>query len=107
MTPMTVQAQTQEQKFITVIREELDSYLVALKQLNTMPPDEVFVTISGITARLAEIRVNLVRTDARRMTALRTKEVDPILEECDRQFRLHSRIQAVRQLEMDQTRHIT
>jgi hypothetical protein len=85
-----------EQAFVAEVRQEIDGYFCRLKQLNSLPPDGVFATLSAITARLGEIRLSLVRSESRRLTALRTREIDPLIDECDRQFRLHSRIQACR-----------
>ncbi len=85
---------------VAIIQGEVDDYLRRLKTLNGLPPTEVFQTLSAISARLAEIRNRLIRVDNRRLTALRTKEVDPLIEEVDRQFKFHSRIQAVREAEM-------
>jgi hypothetical protein len=85
---------------VRTIQTELNDYLRRLQQLNSLPPVEVFQALSAISARLAEIRSHLVRTDNRRYTALRTKEVDPLIDEVDRQFKFHSRIQAVRDSEM-------
>lgn len=90
-----------EQQVVTAIRDEIDGYLCTLKQLGSMPPDEVMLQLSGITARLTEIRTHLFRSDSRRFTALRTREIDPLLVEADRQFRLHSRVQAVRAFEWE------
>ena len=83
-----------------IIQAEIDDYLVRLKNLNSLPPSEVFQTLSAISARMAEIRNRLVRVENRRFTALRTKEVDPLIDEVDRQFKFHSRIHAVRDSEM-------
>lgn len=85
---------------MAAIQVEVNDYLRRLKDLNASPPVEVFQTLSAISARVAEIRNRLVRTDNRRFTALRTKEIDPLIEEVDRQFKFHSRIQAVRDSEM-------
>lgn len=85
---------------VRTIQTELNDYLRRLQSLNSLPPVEVFQTLSAVSARLAEIRNHLVRTDVRRYTALRTKEVDPLIDEVDRQFKFHSRIQAVRDSEM-------
>ena len=85
---------------VCTIQNELNDYLHRLQLLNSLPPVEVFQTLSAVSARLAEIRNHLVRTDVRRYTALRTKEVDPLIDEVDRQFKFHSRIQAVRDSEM-------
>lgn len=95
---------SREQIFVAQIREELDSYLLSLKRLGSMAPDEAFLTISGITARLSEIRCGLVRSESRRLTQLRAREVDPLMEECERQFRFHSRIQACRAFDWEVTK---
>lgn len=83
------------------VQAELDDYYQRLKGLNEMPSTECFQTLSAISARVAEIRSRLIRLDSRRPTALRTKQVDPLIEEVDRQFKIHSRIAAMRQFEFD------
>lgn len=88
---------------VTVIQSEVDDYLGRLKSLNSLSAAEAFMTLSAISARLAEIRNRLIRVDNRRFTALRTKEIDPLIDEVDRQFKFHSRIAAVRQMEWDAT----
>jgi hypothetical protein len=96
-----------EQRWVIEVRGEIDDYMVLLRQLRSLPPDEVFLELSGITARMAELRLTCVRSESRRLVQLRTREIDPLLEECERQFRFHSRLQAVRQMEWDHTRGIT
>jgi hypothetical protein len=54
-------------------------------------PSDVLARISGIAGRLAEIRAQLYRLNTQRCTALRTREVDPLREDLDLQFRIHSR----------------
>ncbi len=83
------------------VQAELDDYYRRLKDLHAMPSTEVFQTLSAISARASEMRSRLIRLDARRPNALRIKHVDPLLEEVDRQFKLHSRIAAMRQFEFD------
>lgn len=92
---------TLEQRWVIDVRAEIDDYMVLLRKLRSLPPDQVFLELSGITARLAELRLTCVRSESRRLTGLRTREIDPLLEECERQFRFHSRIQAVRAMEWD------
>ena len=75
--------------------------MVDLKQLGSLDIEEVFLRLAAITARLTEIRIHLHRVDSRRFTALRTREVDPLLDEADRQFRIFSRLQAVRTFEFE------
>lgn len=92
---------TQDQRLVDEVRKEIDGYYIMLKRLHVMPPEEVFYTLSSITARVSEIRTHLWRSESRRLAALRSREIDPLLEEADRQFRLMSRHQAVRQMEWD------
>jgi hypothetical protein len=96
-----------EQEWVVEIRLELDTYLEQLRSMRSKDPTDVFMTLSAITARLCELRVLCMRTESRRTAALRTREIDPMIEECERQFRFHSRIQAARQMEWDQTRNLT
>lgn len=88
---------------VAIIQSEVNDYLTRLKELPALPPVDVFMTLSAISARLAEIRNRLVRTETRRFVSVRTKEIDPLIEEVDRQFKIHSRIMAVRQMEWDAT----
>lgn len=81
------------------LQEEIDEYYSQLTDLHSLPPTEVFQRLSSMAARVAEIRNFLVRQEARRPTALRTKCVDPLLEQIEFQFRLHSRIHSVRDME--------
>lgn len=84
---------------ITNWQVELDTYYRVMQQLGAMDPSEVMLRLSSWSARASEIRSQLVRVDSRRTTAFRTREVDPFLEECDRQFKIHSRLQSLRELE--------
>lgn len=95
---------TAEQAFVDSTRSELDGYFVGLKQLSRMPGEEVFVWLSGVSARLCELRIYLWRSESRRLAALRSREVDPLIEEIDRQFKFHSRLVAERQLEWDHSK---
>lgn len=83
------------------VQVELDGYFHDLTSLNSLPSTECFQLLSGISARAAEIRSRLMSMDSRRSNAMRLRHVDPLLEEVDRQFKIHSRIQSVRQMEFD------
>jgi hypothetical protein len=95
---------TAEQVWVETLRAEIDTYLCGLRQLGSRPPEQVFTYLSGVSARLVEIRTQLWRSDSRRCAALRSREIDPLLEEVDRQFRFHSRIAAMVELEWQMTR---
>lgn len=85
------------------VQQELDGYYKRMQQYPSMEPDEVMLDLSGIAARLTEIRSQLVRDGGQRTNALRTREVDPLLEQIDLQFKLHSRIQSIREFDWRMT----
>lgn len=80
-------------------RGELDSYYQQMHLFQQMEPDEIFVALSAFSARASEIRSHLVRVDTRLHTSFRTREIDPFIDECDRQFKLWSRVQSVKDME--------
>lgn len=80
-------------------RAELDVYYEEMQKFEGMDPVEVFLRLSAFSARFSEIRSRVVRTENRRFISFRTQEIEPFLDECDRQFRIHSRIQSTRDLE--------
>ena len=84
---------------IQAIRDELDEYYRGMKALQASEPDQIFLKLAAWSARVSEIRVTLVRSQTRSKQALRTQEVDPFLEEIDRQFKFFSRYQSVREMD--------
>lgn len=81
-------------------QQELDEYFTEMKELHGYEPDQVFMRLAGWSARASEIRSQLVRAEGRRAQAFRTREIEPFLDEIDRQFRLHSRVQSVREWDL-------
>lgn len=79
---------------------ELDQMRAAIMQFRDMDPSDVLSEISGISGRLAEMRAMLQRSNSQRCTALRTREVDPLREELDLQFRVWSRKIALMEWEL-------
>lgn len=84
---------------VNALRAEMDNYYREMNTLNGLDPMEVFQKLSAFSARASEIRAYCFRVESRQAQALRTQMVDPFLEECDRQFKIHSRLQAIRELE--------
>lgn len=70
---------------------ELDDMRARVTQFPDQDPAEVLMVISGIAGRLAEIRAQLYRDNSQRCTQLRTREVDPLRDDLELQFKLHSR----------------
>ena len=89
----------QERLVIAVYRQEIDEYVEQIQTFHMVEPDQVLLAVSAIAARLVAIRVELQRSGSQRANKLRTSEIDPILDHLDQQFRIHSRLLAVRDLD--------
>lgn len=81
------------------LQAELDGYLRTMQEFAGWEPDAVLLTLSSMAARMLEVRTRMVRDNGQRATAFRTKEIDPFLEQCDFQFKIHSRLLAAHELE--------
>lgn len=91
---------------VSVIRSlqgELDTYYAQMRAFQRDDVTEVFMALAAFTARASEVRGYLSRQSSKRIDSFRTRELDPFIDECDRQFRVWSRMQSVRQLEADLT----
>lgn len=89
---------------LVAYRRELDAYWVNMRGFASMEPDQVLIALSAYTARVGEMRKNCWRDGGRLASKLRTEEIDPFIEECDRQFKFHSRLQSTRELDWQMTR---
>lgn len=89
----------QERPVIAAYRREIDEYIEQIQSFHMAEPDQVLLAVSAVTARLVAIRVELQRSGSQRANKLRTSEVDPILDHLDQQFRIHSRLLAMRDLD--------
>ncbi len=81
-------------------QDEIDEYYEVLKQLNQMDVADVFRTLSAYSARASELRTRLSRVDTKKAQSFRTREVEPFIEEIDRQYRYQSRNLTVMEIEM-------
>lgn len=88
-----------QKSWVENLSAELSEYYQDLKTLTQKDAVTVFQTLSALSARVSEMRSQCARQDGIRTNAFRTKQIEPFLEECDRQFRTHSRIQAIREME--------
>lgn len=79
---------------------ELDDMRARVVELPNQDPSEVLATISGLAGRLAEIRATLWRDNSQRAAQLRAREVDPLREDLDLQFKIHSRRIALMEWEL-------
>lgn len=89
-----------ENVLLVTYMPELDAMRATIMSFRDMDPADVLTEISGISGRLAEMRANLQRNNSQRCTALRTREVDPLREELDLQFRVWSRKIALMEWEL-------
>lgn len=84
---------------IAAWRQEISDCYQVLKVLVDMDVNDAFRTLSQFSARASEMRSLIVLREGREQAAFRIKVLDPFLEECDRQFRVNSRIQAVKEMD--------
>jgi hypothetical protein len=86
--------------FYSQTEAELDDMRAQVRRFPEEDPADVLMAISGIAGRLAEIRAWLYRDNSQRCTQIRTREVDPLREDLDLQFRLFSRRVALLEWEL-------
>jgi hypothetical protein len=83
---------------------ELSDYRSRVIDFENRDPADVLAAISAISARLSEMRAQLWRRNTHRAQNLRTREVDPLREDLDLQFRVWSRRIAVMEFDLRMTR---
>lgn len=86
---------------------ELDDIYANLPGFPGMEPDQVLLMCSGWLARLTGIRADLQRAGTAKANALRTKEIDPLIDALDQQFKIHSRLISMRELDFKITGPMT
>lgn len=84
------------------VRAEADRIQSHLHALYQMEPDMAMRVLSAYSSRLTEMARLLFRLEVsdRAYARLRTMDVAPLLEEIDRQFKLHSRMLEARAQDM-------
>jgi hypothetical protein len=90
--------------WIKEVQRELDGYYEDVKLFSKQPPEEVMIQIAGIAGRLTEVRAQLVRNDGKIAQNLRTKEVEPLLDQLRFQYSVFSRLLSVRSLDWEMSR---
>lgn len=87
------------------VEDELDLMLRTIREFWAMEPDQVMQTIAALSARATELGVHLHRLEGRReWKQIRTMQVERILSELDRQFKVSSRLVEVRRQDMEMQR---
>lgn len=98
------EGQDRDRTCVAACRAELDLYYDEIVKYQNMEPDQVLLSVSGLTARLIAIRADLLRSGSVRANRLRTTEVDPLLDHLELQHKIHSRLIATRQLDWDMSK---
>jgi hypothetical protein len=98
--PHRVTAPRSEADVVEAIRAELATYLHDMSAFTGSEPDLVLQRLSAISARATEIRIHLSRSDSRLASKIRVSEIEPLIEECDRQFRIFSRLFSMREFDL-------
>lgn len=84
---------------LDIWKKEISQAYQVMKKLVDMDPSDIFRHLSQFSARASEIRSLIGPQESKREYAFRTRIIDPFIEECDRQFKIHSRRMAI--FEMD------
>lgn len=81
-------------------RKEISGYYQIMKDMIDMDPTSVFQQLSQFSARASEMRSLIpALRESREQSSFRIRIIDPFIEECDRQFKIHSRLQAIREMD--------
>jgi cytosine/adenosine deaminase-related metal-dependent hydrolase len=87
------------------VEEEIDVMLTSVRGFWQMEPDQRMRLITAMSARCTELCVHLHRLEGRReWRQVRTQQVERLLAELDRQFRIASREIEVRRQDIELTR---
>lgn len=87
------------------VEDEIDLALRAIRGFWDMEPDQVMSLCSALSARGTELAIHLHRLEGRReWRQIRTQQVERLLAELERQFRIASRLVEVRRQDIEVSR---
>lgn len=87
------------------VEDEIDTMLAAVRNFWELEPDQVMKMSSAMSARCTELCVHLHRLEGKReWRQVRTQQVERLLAELDRQFKLHSRLVEMRRQDLEELR---
>ena len=87
------------------VENEIDLMLRALRGFWDMQPDQVMQMSSAMSARCTELAVHLHRLEGKReWRQVRTQQVERLLLELDRQFKIASRLVEIRRQDLEAAR---
>lgn len=87
------------------VEEEIDLMLATVRGFWEMEPDAVMRMSSAMSARCTEMAIHLHRLEGRReWKQIRTMQVEKLIAELDRQFKLASRLVEIRRQDLESLR---
>lgn len=87
------------------VEDEIDTMLTHLRDFWAKEPDHRMKMITAMTARCTEMCIHLHRLEGKReWRQIRTQQVERLLAELDRQFRIASREVEIRRQDLEQSR---
>ena len=90
------------------LRQEIADAFADMAEFHLKEPDEAMIICGAQSARLSEMRVILQRLEDfpqyRPLKAVRTRELEPCIDELKFQFQLASRLLSARQLDWEMSR---
>lgn len=87
------------------VEDEIDLMLRAVRGFWDMEPDQVMQMCSAMSARCTELAVHLHRLEGKReWRQVRTQQVERLIAELDRQFKIASRMLEVRRQDIETSR---
>lgn len=88
------------------VEAEIDMMLRTVRDFWQWEPDQVMRAVAALSARCTELYVQLHRVEgkSREWRKVRTQQVNPLLEELERQYRLASRAVEVRRQDLELSR---
>lgn len=86
---------------IDSVRAEIDDAFADMKTCHNQEPDTAMRFVQGHSARLSELRVRIQRVEdfKREWRNVRVREIEPALEELERQYTIASRLLSARELD--------
>lgn len=88
------------------VEAEIDLMLRTVREFWNLEPDQVMRMVSALSARCTELYIHLHRVEGsrREWRQVRTQQVERLLEELDRQYKLASRAVEVRRQDLETLR---
>lgn len=87
------------------VEDEIDTMLTHLRDFWAKEPDHRMKMITAMTARCTEMCIHLHRLEGKReWRQIRTQQVERLLAELDRQFKIASREVEIRRQDLEQSR---